>query len=312
MSCPWTQPSWTCWWRWPRATSGARSATRSWRTWSVHCGWAAGVGPGLVRTAPGLEQGGQVAPPPCPAHRGGLWTRGRAWDPLRSWVDRSGGAALGGSVVVYAWAPPPRSAASAQAASSGPSPTDSGHCLGTGCWMSRAWVSTSGSCATWPTRSCPERWTATGISTGTAAARPPCLWPRSPLPRWACLSSQLPRSLPRPWFCLAPALVPPDHCVPVLRGPAQQVGAADLPPRVYEEPPRVPPRPPRSGMALPHVHVHARRVSTPAPIGSGELSPLRWGPGAGSPTVDPTLPFTPVCPPWPGWSSWGSMPSCSS
>lgn len=35
MSCPWTQPSWTCWWPWPRATIGARSATRSWWTWSV-------------------------------------------------------------------------------------------------------------------------------------------------------------------------------------------------------------------------------------------------------------------------------------
>ncbi|XP_077618816.1 rhomboid-related protein 1 isoform X3 [Crocuta crocuta] len=32
MSCLWTRPSWTCWWPWPRATSGARSATRSWWT----------------------------------------------------------------------------------------------------------------------------------------------------------------------------------------------------------------------------------------------------------------------------------------
>ncbi|XP_057384618.1 rhomboid-related protein 1 isoform X4 [Balaenoptera acutorostrata] len=32
MSCPWTRPNWTCWWPWPRATSGARSATRSWWT----------------------------------------------------------------------------------------------------------------------------------------------------------------------------------------------------------------------------------------------------------------------------------------
>lgn len=213
-------------------------------------------------------------------------------------------------MVVYAWAPPPRSAASAQAASSGPSPTDSGHCLGTGCWMSQAWVFTSGSCATWPTRSCPERWTATGISTGTAAARPPYLWPRSPLPRWACLSSQLPGRLPRPWSCLAPALVPPDHRVPVLWGPAQQVGAADLPPRVHEKPPRVPPRPPRSGLALPHLHVHACRVSTPH-LGLESSAPRSGVRGLVAPLWTPPFPSHPFAPPWPGWSSWGSMPSCS-
>uniref|UniRef100_A0A2K5V2Z1 Rhomboid-related protein 1 n=1 Tax=Macaca fascicularis TaxID=9541 RepID=A0A2K5V2Z1_MACFA len=34
MNCPWTRPSWTCWWPWLRATSRARSATRSWWTCS--------------------------------------------------------------------------------------------------------------------------------------------------------------------------------------------------------------------------------------------------------------------------------------
>lgn len=57
-----------------------------------------------------------------------------------------------------------------------------------------------------------------------------------------------------PWF-------PADHRVPVLRRPAEQVGAADLPPRVHEEPPGLPPRAPRPRLALPHLHVHARGVS---------------------------------------------------
>ncbi|XP_008577389.1 PREDICTED: rhomboid-related protein 1 isoform X5 [Galeopterus variegatus] len=107
---------------------------------------------------------------------------------------------------------PPRSAASAPAASSGPLLMDSGRCPGTGCWTSRAWVFTSGSCAMWPTRSCPVKWTAA------------------------------------------------DHRVPVLWGSPQQVGAADLSPRVHEEPPRVPPWAPCSGLALPHLHVHACRA----------------------------------------------------
>ncbi|XP_068003410.1 rhomboid-related protein 1 isoform X1 [Melanerpes formicivorus] len=49
-----------------------------------------------------------------------------------------------------------------------------------------------------------------------------------------------------------------DHRVPVLRCPAEQVGAADLPPRVHEESSRLPPGAPGPRLALPHLHVHAR------------------------------------------------------
>ncbi|XP_061847937.1 mitochondrial Rho GTPase 2 isoform X2 [Colius striatus] len=96
MSCPWTPPSWTCWWPWRRAT-----------------------------------------------------TRGR-------------------------------SAASARAVSSAPSPTGSGRCPATCCWTRPASASTSASSATWPTRSCPARWTGAGTSTSTAPARRPSSWQPSP------------------------------------------------------------------------------------------------------------------------------------
>lgn len=59
-----------------------------------------------------------------------------------------------------------------------------------------------------------------------------------------------------------------DHRVPVLRSPAEQVGAADLPPRVHEEPPGLSPRAPRTRLALPHLHVHARGVG---PAGVGDI-----------------------------------------
>jgi hypothetical protein len=179
MSCPSILPSWTCWWPWPRATSGARSATRSWWTWSVPraCGQQ-GQGSGLGRKS-AIARAGWAGDLP---HWGGLWGRPRT----------PGEQGCCGSETIAHLRPlfpsphTLRSAASAPAASSGPLLTDSGHCPGTGRWMSRAWVSTSGLCATWPMRSCPVRWTAAGISTGTAAAHPLCSWPLSPLPRWAC------------------------------------------------------------------------------------------------------------------------------
>lgn len=62
--------------------------------------------------------------------------------------------------------------------------------------------------------------------------------------------------------------LPTDHRVPVLWGPAEQVGAADLSPRVHEEPPGLPPRAPCPRLALPHLHVHARGVSPCSQRGS--------------------------------------------
>lgn len=54
-----------------------------------------------------------------------------------------------------------------------------------------------------------------------------------------------------------------DYRVHVLRHHAEQVGAADLPARLHEEPPGVPPRPPRTSVALLQLHVHARGVRAP-------------------------------------------------
>lgn len=62
MSCPWTPPSWTCWWLWLRATNGARSATRSWWTWSVPwCVGSRGGPQAWSGTAFWAELGGQAA-----------------------------------------------------------------------------------------------------------------------------------------------------------------------------------------------------------------------------------------------------------
>lgn len=83
--------------------------------------------PGLGPHSAWLELGGQVAPLSLPPH----WSR--ASNPVRSWADQLGMEVVG--VVRCPMLRPcsPRSAASAQAALSGPSPMDSGHCPGMGC-----------------------------------------------------------------------------------------------------------------------------------------------------------------------------------
>lgn len=78
-----------------------------------------------------------------------------------------------------------------------------------------------------------------------------------------------------------------DHRVPLLRGPAEQVGAADLPPRVHEEPPRLPPRAPGTRLALPHLHVHARGVG---PSRGGAAVGTHWGRRGLSRGVSPAVP----------------------
>lgn len=79
-----------------------------------------------------------------------------------------------------------------------------------------------------------------------------------------------------------------DHRVPVLRSPAEQVGAADLPPRVHEEPPGLSPRAPRTRLALPHLHVHARGVG---PAGVGDI-----GDNLGAVQAETTPLPVPSCP----------------
>ncbi|XP_077172868.1 rhomboid-related protein 1 isoform X3 [Paroedura picta] len=54
----------------------------------------------------------------------------------------------------------------------------------------------------------------------------------------------------------------PDHCFPLLRRPPEQMGAANLPPRVHEEPPGVSPGTPRPRLAVFDLHVHARGAGT--------------------------------------------------
>lgn len=88
------------------------------------------------------------------------------------------------------WISPPsflplRWAASAPAASDGPSPMAGARCRGRSSWTRRAWACTSASSATWPTRSCPARRTGAGTSTRTACARRPSSLPSSPSCRWA-------------------------------------------------------------------------------------------------------------------------------
>lgn len=51
-----------------------------------------------------------------------------------------------------------------------------------------------------------------------------------------------------------------DCRVHVLRHHAEQMGPADVPAGLHEEPPGLPPRPPRASLALLQLHVHARRV----------------------------------------------------
>lgn len=96
------------------------------------------------------------------------------------------------------------------------------------------------------------------------------------------------------WYCMSAStdssFPPADHRVHVLRHHAEQVGPADVPARLHEEPPGLPPRPPGASLALLQLHVHARRVRTatrsqtlmrvphtPRPSNSfspGSLSPL--------------------------------------
>lgn len=98
MSYPWIQPSWTCWWPWPKAMSGARSATRSWWTWSVlkWVGNRGGGAPGLGPHSAWLELGGQVAPPSLPSP----WTKG--FKPCEELGRLGGHGGRGGSTMSHA------------------------------------------------------------------------------------------------------------------------------------------------------------------------------------------------------------------
>lgn len=96
-----------------------------------------------------------------------------------------------------------------------------------------------------------------------------------------------------------------DYRLHVLRNHAEQVGPADLPARLHEEPPGLPPWPPRTSVALLQLHVHARRVRTPHP------RPPCFAPGnvaRRKRNVDPFHP-SPLCA---VWSSWASTLYCSS
>lgn len=75
-------------------------------------------------------------------------------------------------------------------------------------------------------------------------------------------------------FSLTDRLVCPiaDYRLHVLRHHAEQVGPADLPARLHEEPPGLPPRPPRSSVALLQLHVHARRVRASLRFAAGTVA----------------------------------------
>lgn len=117
--------------------------------------------------------------------------------------------------------------------------------------------------------------------------------------------------LPTSGQVLTVSFSPADHRVHVLRDHAEQVGAADLPTRLHEEPPGLPSRPSGAGLAFLQLHVHARRVRTAASTHS-YMQTLSHTHARCLQTPEPSNSFSPpVACPHSAWSSWASTPCCS-